>query len=152
MAGGQGISLSERQPARGEIHIEVIHVESGTRETIDIENLVVDGGKRNLARLFAGEPGLHATHVGFGSSSIPAEPGDAALTDSVVVLITAVSFPEPTTVRFDFELGQTIGNGLNIKEFGLLCADGTLFARRTRPEGLAKTSQDIIRGYWQIHF
>ena len=54
-------------------------------------------------------------------------------------------------MSFSFTIGKAEANGKKIREFGLLCSDGTLFARKTR--GVIEKADDIeIVGTWTIIF
>ena len=151
MEGRPGLSISEGLGIQGEVYLEVWRKGS----LVDVwhdKNMVMTGGKVNMARLFAGEVGFHAVSVGFGTSASPASPDDTDLTGKVAKEILRVEYHTPTSVRCHFELEENDAVGMDIREFGLFCADGTLFSRRTRPEGLRKTDQESIKGYWQIRF
>ena len=61
--------------------------------------------------------------------------------------------------KFEFVIGEDEANGLDIREFGLFCADGTMFSHRVRRnEETGKVSvigKDVdieLRGYWILHF
>lgn len=149
--GSSGPEISEGLGIEGEVYIEV-WLGGELAFAWHDKNMVMTKGKENIARLFAGETGLHATHVGFGTSATPASPDDADLSGKVTKEISSREYNTPTSVRCHFELEEDDAVGMNIREFGLFCADGSLFSRRTRPEGLQKTNQESIRGYWQIRF
>ena len=146
-----GLSVSEGLAIQGEVYIE-IRRRGKLVGTWHDQNMVMLQGKANIAKLFAGETGFHATHVGFGTNPEAASPDNADLENKVVKEISEKEYHTPTAVRCHFELEEDDAVGMNIREFGLFCADGTLFSRRTRPEGLQKTDQESIRGYWQIRF
>ncbi len=54
-------------------------------------------------------------------------------------------------MTFAFTLNTGEANGKTIQEFGLLCSDGTLFARKTRG-GIVKADDISIAGTWTIKF
>jgi uncharacterized protein YdhG (YjbR/CyaY superfamily) len=80
--------------------------------------------------------------------------GDTQLTNAYDRDISGYSFPASNEVRFDWELPVDEDNGKAIVEFGLLTADGTLFARKVRKGGLPiyKESDISIEGTWTIIF
>ncbi|QFT84488.1 hypothetical protein FIU88_05775 [Halomonas sp. THAF12] len=116
------------------------------------ENLIVDGARDMLARLIAGDgSGEAVTRIGFGGNASPASPDDTALTGAYVRDLTGHSYPAAGQVRFDFALATTEANGLTIREFGLIAADGSLFSRKVR--GAIEKNDDIsFQGTWTIIF
>ena len=116
------------------------------------KNLIVDTGRIRMAELLGGTAvGKHVTHVGIGSGSDPADPGDIDITNKTLVPIKAVTI-NGKTAHFDFFIGTDVGNGTAIREFGLFCADGTMFSRRVRSGTIEKASDIEIEGYWEISF
>ena len=116
------------------------------------ENLIVDAGRIRMAQLLGGATvGQHITHVGIGSGSTPTDPGDINLTDRTLVPISAAII-DGKMVHFDFFIGAETGNGTAIREFGLFCADETMFSRRVRSGTIEKEPDIEIEGYWEIHF
>ncbi len=65
--------------------------------------------------------------------------------------ISGYTFPEANSVRFNWYLDYTQGNGLSITDFGLLGTDGTLFSRKVRSE-ISKDSDLSLEGTWTITF
>lgn len=129
------------------------------------DNLIVTGGRNALANLLGNNgTGKHITQVAIGEGSSPASAADTALTNSASVNVTetrigsnleaedGTTFSDARIVQFHFVIGKTVGNGLDVQEYGLLCADGTLFSRIVRDAAFTKTDIDSIRGYWQIQF
>ena len=115
-------------------------------------NLIVDAGRIRMAELLGGtKAGQHVTHIGIGSGSVQADPGDINLTNRTLVPVKAVSI-DGKTAHFDFFIGTDAGNGTAIREFGLFCADGTMFSRRVRSGTIEKEPDIEIEGYWEIHF
>ena len=114
-------------------------------------NLVVEAGRVRLAELAAGVSTACITQIGVGE-------GDTTETDADTELVNQALFPlDKASVtgrdaRFDFSIDNTQGNGLKIHEFGLFCADGTMFSHRVR-SGVIEKAEDIsIKGYWILHF
>jgi len=65
--------------------------------------------------------------------------------------VSDCTYPATGEACFAFTIGAGEANGKSIREFGLLCSDGTLFARRTR--GVIEKADDIeITGTWTIKF
>jgi hypothetical protein len=53
---------------------------------------------------------------------------------------------------FNWPLAATEANGKEIREFGLFCTDGALFARRIRDRPIYKESDIALEGEWIITF
>ncbi|MDR0761101.1 MAG: hypothetical protein LBF74_13500, partial [Treponema sp.] len=119
--------FSEKIPLRGMLIMRVYR--SGVLiEKYREYNLIVNTARFQMARLIAGDTdGRHITHIAFGTSGTAPAAADTAITGQYVRSITGISFPENGIVQFDWELPVTENNGMAIREFGLLTADGTLF-------------------------
>lgn len=116
-------------------------------------NLVVDVARVALARLISGDAAASAINrIGFGTSGTAPAPADTALTDPLLKAVAAHSFPSTGQVSFTWTLTTAEGNGKAIAEFGLICADGSLFARKNRTAALAKDSDISLSGTWTIQF
>jgi hypothetical protein len=115
-------------------------------------NLVLSAGKSVMAALIGGGgAGKTVDRIGFGTDGAGPFPGDTVLTGAYTKAVAAVSYPAAGQVRFDWSLGVGEGNGMTIREFGLICGDGTLFARKTRG-GIEKQSDISLTGSWTITF
>ena len=147
----------------GQLHFEVRRA-GKLYKCETIKNLIVTTGRNNLAKLLGGSTGMHVTHIGIGTGSDAAVSTDTALTNVVKVAVsetrvgTNLMAPDKTTfddlkiVQFHFRIGLDIGVGMSIAEYGLFCADNTLFSRIVRASAFTKTAIDAIEGYWQIQF
>lgn len=121
-------------------------------QRIEEANLIVNGAKSQLARLVGGSgTGRHITQIGFGIGATAAAPGDTALTSPYIKPIGSVEYPATGQVRFNWSLSTAELNGVTITEFGLICADGTLFARKRRAP-IQKDSDLSLTGSWTILF
>ena len=117
-----------------------------------MNNLVVDTGKQNLARIIGSEQtNRHITKIGFGTNGTATAGSDNALTGAFVKSVGTVSYPETTSVQFAWSLGLSEGNGLAIREFGLITAGDILFSRIAR-EVITKTADFTLSGTWKITF
>jgi len=122
-------------------------------EVDDHPNIIVNSAKTQQARLIGGDvSGRSITQIGFGEGSGAADASNASLTNAFVKSLGAVTYPASNSVQFAFTLGSSEGNGLAITEFGLFCADGTLFARRVRTGALVKASDLSFSGTWTISY
>ncbi|TXF11942.1 hypothetical protein [Pelomicrobium methylotrophicum] len=115
-------------------------------------NLIVNGAKDQLARLVGGAgTGRHITHIGFGVGTAAAAPGNTDLASAFWKPVTSVSYPATGQVAFAWSLSTAEANGLAITEFGLRCADGTLFARKVRAP-IHKSDDLSLTGVWTLIF
>jgi hypothetical protein len=144
--------LVETVPVMGIFGMKVFQSGKLIEETVE-QNLIVDGAKLQMARLLAGDAsGRNIAGIAFGTSSLAPDAADTLITNQWSKPIAGFSFPNDGHVRFDWKLLTTENNGMAILEFGLLCADGTLFARRTRQNPIHKASDISIEGHWAVIF
>ncbi|UAY56274.1 hypothetical protein [Arachidicoccus terrestris] len=136
--------------ATGAVHIDIFN-NCQLVASIQENNLVVTLGKTNIAKLLGGNSaGKAITKIGIGTNATVAAPGDSALTDMFSKSVDSVSFPEANSVQFNFDLNNDEGNGITIREFGLLNADNILCARKVRTGEIEKTDAIRIVGSWKI--
>ena len=116
------------------------------------ENLIVNSAKNQLARLIGGDgTNRNITHFGVGVGTSPAQPDNATLQGAVWKPISSVSYPETGKAQFYWNLTTADANGLALTEFGLRCADGTLFSRKQRA-AIYKQADIALSGTWTIAF
>ena len=138
------------KPCRGDFHLAV-YKDGKIIDRIDDHNLVVDAGRIRLAELAAGKSGSCITKIGVGSGSTAEAADDTELEGQELFPLTSATV-DGRDARFDFLIENSQANGLKIHEFGLFCADGTMFSHRVRT-GLIEKEDDIqIKGYWILHF
>jgi len=114
-------------------------------------NLIVNGARDQIARLIAGNVGGRSIErIAFGTNGSAPDVADAVITQQFARPVNGFSYPAMGQVQIDWELPTTENNGMAIREFGLLTADGTLFARRTRQNPIYKESDISIAGHWTI--
>lgn len=122
-------------------------------EKMDEHNLIVDNAKTVMAHLAGGDVSSRSiAKVAFGENGTAPSASDKEITNPYEKDVDSVEYPQDGQVTFHFSLGSAEANGKMILEFGLLCADGTLFARRIRSEALAKEQDITIDGEWTIAF
>lgn len=115
-------------------------------------NLVLNGGRTAVMRLLgAGDTNKQLTQIAVGTNGTAPVGTDAAITGAFTKALGAVSYPTISSVRFDFQIGAGEANGIAIQEFGILCADNTVFARKVRAL-INKNSDIILNGNWTIQF
>ena len=131
-------------------------------ERFEDNNLIVNEARLRLARLLAGDnealsqeqviDGLFINSIAFGTNGDIPTVGDTEITDPFIKGFEGFSYPSVGSVEFKWKLQQTEANGKAIREFGLLTADGSLFARRFRDKPITKDSDISIEGEWIIIF
>ena len=115
-------------------------------------NLVVTLGKTKLCKLIAND-GIsnYIQSISFGTSTINPTVADTAITDPFTKSLIGYEYPTTRSVKFNWELETSEANGKAISEFGLICADDTLFARKIRGT-IQKESDVFLSGSWTILF
>jgi hypothetical protein len=122
-------------------------------ETYQDRNLIVNGARAALAALIAGEgSGKTVSGIAFGTNAAVPAPDDTGITGAFTKTLDGFVFPAPGRAEFRWSLASAEANGLAISEFGLLCADGTLFARKNRAAPIYKDSDITLEGQWLITF
>ena len=140
-------------PVRGIFDLKIYDANGDLIEHYVDENTVVNQGKQGLTALLGGTltGDKTITDIMFGVDGTP-----AAVTDTGMIgyskALAATSFPADNSVQFDFVLEITESNGSTIRDFGLINADGDLFARKVRTGGIVKTSDIRLEGSWTIVF
>jgi hypothetical protein len=146
------IQLIDQYPAelRGEFWMKVYR-KGRLIEEYEDRNIIVDGARSAIARLISGDgAGKNINRIAFGTSNAAPSPDNTAITGAFAKNFIGYSYPMTGQVLFSWDLLTTEANGKGILEFGLLCADGTLFARKTRTKPLEKDSDISIEGQWLI--
>ncbi|WP_429884767.1 hypothetical protein [Geoalkalibacter halelectricus] len=136
---------------RGALHVQVFRRGVLIDEWEDA-NLIVNVAKTTLAQLIGGAgAGKTVTKIGFGTAGGGPSPDDTALSSAYQKNLGAVSYPAAGQVRFSWTLATSEANGKAIREFGLICSDGSLFSRKVR--GVIEKENDIsLSGTWTITF
>ena len=138
---------------KGLFYLEIICAKTGKiLEKYRDNNLVVNGGRTAVVTLLgAATAGKQLTKLSVGTNGTAPIGTDTAITGAFTKNLGAVSYPTISSVKFDFQLGAGDANGIGIREFGIVCLDDTLFARKTR-ELINKNSDIILNGSWTISF
>ncbi len=140
------------QPLRGAFSMRVLDSRGKVIESFEDKNMIVDLARMAMAHLVGDGAGLKViTRFGVGTSSQTASPGDTELTEAYVNDILSHDYPDRGTVRFSWRLNYDEANGKSITEFGLYCADGSLFSRKVRSP-IFKASDIAFEGEWSIIF
>ena len=146
------ISSDRTRPMRGNFVMRVLDKDGRIIDTYEDHNMIVNLARIAMAELVSeGSAMKIITRFGVGIGNATATPTDISLTEPYVNDIVSHSFPEDGTVKFDWQLGYDEANERNITEFGLFCADGTLFSRKVR-SAIYKASDIAFEGEWSIIF
>lgn len=131
----------------------VVRKDGKVIETMEEHNLIVASAKNQMAHLVGGDTsGRSVTKVAVGTSGTAPAVSNTAITNAYTKAIDSVAYPSSGQVKVSWSLGAAEANGKKILEFGLICADGSLFARRIRSEVLSKESDITVEGEWTISF
>lgn len=138
---------------KGLFYLEIICAKTGViLEKYQDNNLVVNSGRTAVVTLLgAGGTTKNLTQLSVGTNGTAPAGTDTAITGAFTKALGTVSYPTISSVKYEFQLGAGDANGIGIREFGILCADDTLFARKTR-ELINKNSDIILNGTWTISF
>lgn len=138
---------------KGVFYLEVICTKTGKiLEKYTDNNLIVNGGRTAIVTLLgAGGTTKQLTKLSVGTNGTAPVGTDTAITGAFTKSLGTVTYPTISSVKFDFQLAAGEANGIGIREFGIICNDNTLFARKTR-ELINKNSDIILNGSWTITF
>lgn len=112
-------------------------------------NLIVDVGYAALLSGLAGVANKSISKVQIGTDGTPPTPTDTELTSTIDLVITSYTVVN-RVLTLNFEMGALVGNGTIFSEYGLICADGTLFSRRVVP-AFTKIQDLTLEGVWKIN-
>jgi len=116
------------------------------------KNLIVNGARSAAAQLIAGAgSGKHIAKIAFGTNGNIPTPDDTAITAPFIKNLSGVTYPVLGRAEFSWKLLASEANGKQIIEFGLLCEDGTLWARKVREEAVPKGPDIALEGEWFIN-
>lgn len=145
------MNFTDEAILRGDFEIR-IYKDGRLIEEYSDHNMIMAAARDALARLVGGSGnGKVITKIGVGTNGTDPSPADTKLTGGYAKNITGCSYPATGEARFAFTIAAGEANGMAIREFGLLCSDNTLFARKSR--GVIEKADDIeITGTWTIKF
>ena len=143
------VKIEEPVALHGSVHLEIR--KAGRLVEVETDhNLIVAVGRAKLARRLGGAYTGHITQIGVGTGSAAAADGDTKLTGGVMIPLDSTEY-DGAKVKFNFTIGTGTANGVNIREFGLFYADGTMFSHRVRKSIIGKEDDIKITGYWEIY-
>jgi hypothetical protein len=110
-------------------------------------NLIVSGARTAVAMHLMGDcEGGHIAKIAFGISGNVPTPDDTAIKSPFIKPLLSASILTPAQVEFKWSLPKSEANGMKIIEFGLLCENETLFARKVRSEAIPKEPDIALEG------
>jgi hypothetical protein len=137
---------------RGEFSIKIYRCGILIEEYRD-DNLIVNGARIVMAHLASGDgSGKPINRIAFGTNGAVPSPSNTVITSPFIKAVTGFSYPASGQIQIDWKLMVGEANGKAIMEFGLLCSDGTLFARKNRSKAIEKDSDISLEGQWIITF
>ena len=138
---------------KGIFHLQIICSKTGRIiENYVDNNLVLNGGRTAVMRLLgAGDTGKQLTQIAVGTNGTTPVGTDSAITGAFTKALGTATYPSANSVSFPFQIGAGEANGIAIQEFGILCTDNTVFARKVRAV-INKNSDIILNGNWVIQF
>jgi hypothetical protein len=150
------VRFHDRQELRGMLRYKVYRHRGEARELIEEfegKNLIVNGARNQMARLVAGDfTNRNITKISFGTNGAEPTVEDTAITNAFTKNVEGSAYPAMGQVTIAWKLLTSEDNGQAIMEFGLVCADNTLFSRRVRANPIYKESDISIEGLWTIIF
>ena len=139
---------------KGRVKIKVYNAEGALVDMQQGDNLVVNGGREACAILTAtGDTDKIVQDIAFGAGGTVPDLTDTALVSQNLIkaLESTTAYPTQTSVKYIGICETTENNGNQIREVGLFCADGTLFARYYVGR-IVKTSDIRVVVEWTITF
>lgn len=111
-------------------------------------NLIVNSGYLALFSGLGGIANKNIVKVQCGTNGTNPVVTDTTITNAVDLTINTFT-PSSNNLIIKFQLGANDANGMTIAEFGLICADGTLFSRKSWQPFL-KIADLSVEGTWTI--
>jgi hypothetical protein len=122
-------------------------------EQFEDANLIVTGARIQMAHLIAGDVSNRSiAYISVGTNGDTPAVDDTEITGAFTKEIDGFEYPANGQVQVNWKLLVSEANGMAIREFGLLTADGALFARRIRANPIYKESDISIEGAWILIF
>lgn len=147
----------EKIKIKGFVTVKIIDVSTGEiLKVIKGSNMVLNNGFNKICTQFGSAPAHsgYISSVDFGTNITAPTLADTAITGAFNKAVTTVTYPGTGQVQFNYSLEAAENNGMAINEFGLKCADGTLFARKAVGTGqtINKTSSIRLDCEWLLTF
>jgi hypothetical protein len=147
-----GNRFVEQTPLKGTLRYTVFR--NGVPvEQAEETNLIVNGARIQMVRLIAGDVSQRSVNrISVGTNGAAPTVDDTAITGAFTKAVDGFTYPANGQARINWKLLVSEANGMSIRDFGLLTANGTLFVRRVRANSIYKESDISIEGEWIIIF
>lgn len=146
------MKITSRLSPTGRVAVRVYDTDGALIQIIKGKNLVVAGGREACAILAgSGDTDKIVDEIQFGTSDTATNINDSSVTSGFAKSFDSVAYPTAGKVRYIGSLETSENNGVTIKEVGLFCADGTMFARYVIGS-IAKTAAIRIEVTWDVTF
>jgi hypothetical protein len=148
----KGKRFVEQTAVKGTLRYKVM--KNGVEvERVEESNLIVNGARVQMAHLIAGDVEARSiVQIAVGTNGEAPTVTDTEISEAFVKAVEGFEYPAEGQVQINWKLQVTEANGMAISEFGLVTADGTLFARRIREHPIYKEADISIEGEWIIIF
>jgi hypothetical protein len=144
--------LKESVPMRGAFRLWVYR-KGILIEHYEEHNLIVNGARTAMAYLVSGSgTGKNINRIAFGTNGNAPSTSDTTIAAAYSKAVIGFAYPAAGQVEITWNLLVGEANGKAIKEFGLLCTDGTLFARKNREKAIEKDADISLEGKWLLIF
>jgi len=163
-------SMAQYMNLQGELKVKYFDRSGRVVHQIEGPNMIMTVAKVTLSKLIGGDTsGKSVTKLALGNDATVPAPDNAsiggivstALTSGVntkagitcayLKTLTGHTYPSAGRIAFQWALDYGEANGLEIKEYGLVCEDLTMFSRKTRGV-VTKSSGLSATGIWTIIF
>lgn len=145
-------ALKSKAGPKGRVAVRVYGADGALVEIYKGRNLVVQSGREACAILAgSGDTDKIVSEMQFGTDDTPTNMSDTGVTSGFPKALDSVAYPTAGTVRYVGALETSENNGVTVKEVGLFCADGTLFARYVIGS-IAKTAGIRVEITWDVTF
>lgn len=137
---------------RGHVYFEVRDAEGNLLQVVDDPNLIVNGGKQNMALLLSGAvTNRFISQIGFGEGTSAPLVTDSGLSNVLMKFISSWDQPTTNSIRFNWVLTVAEANGKPISELGLFTQAGVMVARKTF-DTINKSASISLSGSWTLIF
>lgn len=137
---------------RGSVSLEIY--QRGQLLRIEHPNLITSAGRDRFARLFGGDPTAKPpSQIAIGDNGTVASPADTTIRNALLLPFSSPPTYSGPSITCVATATEEQGNGLWVREFGLMDEDQALLARWVRPGADLQKADDmrlIVR--WQIAF
>jgi len=163
-------SMAQYMNLQGELKVRYFDRSGRVVHNVEGPNMIMTVAKATLAKLIGGDTsGKSVTKLALGNDAAVPSPDNATIggivstslisgannvlgiTCAYLKTLAGHTYPAEGRIAFEWALDYGEANGLEIKEYGLVCGDLTMFSRKTRGV-VTKSSGLSATGIWTIIF